>query len=319
MHKTTLAFVLILGLGGCAKPVLDIEEPSEWQRTQAQSILNTTRLDSPPAPSGSYAMLERVNSVLSSLRPAIYSVCREMHLEKEKCIETMNAYVAVYDEEKDINAFANQKNEVGIFGGLINAMTDTEIAATLAHEFAHLMFGHPAKKSTNSLIGMTIATGLAIAFSRKTGANVGSYGEEWMEVGAIAGSRAYSPAMEIEADRVAVYILKEAGYSPEAMRDAIVRLHRSVPRSKKISGASTVAWLRTHPSNDRRVAHIMASIRDAEANIPLRVNEEKTPRRIFTKRSKPKQVKELNRQQTQVLKNHGYKNEGGIWVREGPR
>ena len=29
--------------------------------------------------------------------------------------------------------------------------------------------------------------------------------------------------------------------------------------------------------------------------------------------------KELSQHETQVLKNHGYKNKGGIWVREGPR
>ena len=304
--KNSLILALSLIIGGCAKPVLDIAEPSEWQRTQAQSILNTTHLDSPPAPSSSSSTLvSRVDSVLYDIRKATYSVCREMQIEMEECTKTMNTQVTVYTEDKVINAFADGK-EVGVAGGLINAMTDTEIAATLGHEFAHIMFKHPAKKTSNSLVGMSIATGLAVLFSRKTGADISGYGGEWIDAGAIAGGLAYSPAMEIEADRVAVYILKEAGYSPQAMRDAIVRLHREAPRGKKISGASTVAYLRTHPSNDRRIAHIMASIRDAEAGVPLRRAHE----------LKPDKYREAERKNIKKL---GYAEEDGLWIKDGPR
>ena len=150
-------------------------------------------------------------------------------------------------------------------GLLLEVRVEAELAAVLAHEYAHVMLGHVEKKTRNAMAGMAIASGLAGIYAAKTGANPEAFAESWQRAGALAGSRAYSPEMEIEADRLAVYILKEAGYPPTAMRDVIVRMHRIVPaRRRGAFSPKRVGFLETHPSNDRRIAHILSAIRDAK-------------------------------------------------------
>ena len=106
-----------------------------------------------------------------------------------------------------------------------------------------------------------------------TKTNPRKYSDSWMRAGILAGARAYSPEMEIEADRLAVYILDEAGYPPTAMRDVIVRMHRIMPASKrKVSSPTRAGFLDTHPSDDRRIAHILSAIRDVRAGVPLEAN-----------------------------------------------
>ena len=308
MPRTILTVSFVLLLGGCAKPVLDIAAPSKWERDQAKTILGYTHLKQPPAPSGSQVMMGRIGRIFPEVQQSAYKVCQELYLESARCNETLNASVNVYTDEDDINAYANEKDEVGVYGGLINAMTDAEIAAVLAHEYSHIMFGHVRKKTINMLLGTALGAGIITAIANKEGVQLqANQLESAMDLGKIVGSRVYSPKMEIEADRAAVYILKKAGYPPQTMRDAIVRLYRQAPRSKKLFVTSAVAYLRTHPSNNRRMAHILMSIRNVEAGIPLRASEELRIRN------------EIKEHQFQNLKKLGYIKEGGVWVRNGPR
>ena len=316
--KTLLLLFGSVMIVSCAKPVLDIPEPAEWQRAQAQTTLNYTSLTPPPAPSGPLSMKARIDRVLPNIRFATSSVCIQLNLESVRCSEATNAPVNFVYEEQEINAYADQNDEVGMFGGLVREMgTDEEIAAVLAHELAHVMFGHPQKKMKNTLVGGAIAGGLAALYAAATKTDMSAYGEDWMRVGMRAGSNAYSPKMEIEADRLAVYTLKEAGYSPLAMRDAIVRLHRAKPPWRKGQSTSAkVGFLQTHPSDDRRIAHILASIRDAKAGVSLRDHAK-------AHRPQP-EMSEEDRQfwearAPQHPKNRGFKNEGGLWIKDGPR
>ena len=215
-------------------------------------------------------MKERLDSVLPDIRYATDQVCKRLNLEEARCTEAAFAPVTFYASKGELNAYADLYDEVGVFGGLAKISTEEELAAVVAHEFSHVMLGHVQKKVKNALAGMAIAGGLAAAYAGYTGTDASTYGEDWMRAGQVAGSRAYSPEMEIEADRLAVYILKEAGYPPTAMRDVIIRMHRAKPPKRRgLFRPKQVGFLQTHPSNDRRIAHILAAIRDAEANVPL--------------------------------------------------
>ena len=66
----------------------------------------------------------------------------------------------------------------------------------------------------------------------------------WADLGAGIGATAYSPEMELEADRAAVYILLYAGYRPEAMQDFLVRATRESARQANL-GIYTVSFLQT--------------------------------------------------------------------------
>ena len=272
MRRITLATVAAVGLSGCAKPMLDIAEPDELQRAAAQAVLDDTQLDSPPE-TISWMRGDGLDRVLNPVRFSAFKVCERLALESGRCAHVLTSKVTLYTQERTINAYADEYDDVGVFAGLIKTMgSDAELAAVIAHEFSHVMLGHVEKKTKNAIAGMAVATGLAGAFAAATGANPQSFGESWQRTGAIAGSRAYSPEMEIEADRIAIYILREAGYPTTAMRDAIVRLHRATPvRRRGLFSPSRVGFLETHPSNDRRIAHILSAIEDASTGVPLTV------------------------------------------------
>ena len=271
MWNLILMFALAM-LVGCAQPVLDIPEPSEGARASARATLDDTSLAPAPTPAsgGPLDMKARLDAVLPNIKASAWEVCRELELESARCIEAFLAPVTFFVSRQEINAYANQHDEVGVFAGLVRELREEEIAAAVAHELAHIMFGHVQKKMKNALTGMAIAGGLAAVYAGYTRSDASTYGEDWMRTGMAAGSRAYSPEMEIEADRLAVYILKDAGYPSVAMRDVIVRLHRAkLPKRRGLFSLNRVGFLQTHPSNDRRIAHILAAVRDAESGVPL--------------------------------------------------
>ena len=188
-------------------------------------------------------------------------------------MQTANVYV--YSRDPDVNAYADHRNNVGVFGGLVELSgSDGEIAAVLAHELAHIMYGHVEKKIRNALVGATLAGGFTAYAQSQSGYYDGRAVENAMILGSTIGSRAYSPEMEIEADRTAIYILREAGFSTAHMRNFIVRMSRAKPAKSRFLGLlpSRVGWLQTHPSNDRRIAHILSAIEDSAAGVPLKVS-----------------------------------------------
>ena len=52
-----------------------------------------------------------------------------------------------------------------------------------------------------------------------------------MEAGAVAGRIRYSPEMELEADQLATYIVREAGYDLRAARKLFIRMARAEQRA----------------------------------------------------------------------------------------
>ena len=54
--------------------------------------------------------------------------------------------------------------------------------------------------------------------------------ESGMQAGAVAGRIRYSPEMELEADQLATYIVREAGYDLRAARKLFIRMARAEQR-----------------------------------------------------------------------------------------
>ena len=262
-----------VALAGCSKPVLHIDEPSEMHQEIADEVLESTALG-PSRNIGSANVTSTVGRVLPPIRRASHEICWELSLPAGNCRAVLDAEVTVDPAEADPNAFADMHGNVHMHGGIVSISgSDDEVAAVLAHEFAHVMYGHVERKMSNALVGMAVAGGLALAITSDGGAHDQRTTEDFMQVGYDVGSHAYSPEMEIEADRTAIYILERAGYRPGAMRDTIVRLSRMEQAYRLGLIPHQVGFLQTHPSNDRRIAHILSAIDDAEAGYPLVVAE----------------------------------------------
>ena len=264
--------LLVFFLCGCATPVLDLPEPTNQEYAEARRLLDHHEL--PPVAafplvredSGSY--VDAYSPTKYRMREAVGRFCDRTHLGR--CDEFSNLpYPAMEYDAETINAHADQHDRIVVYSGLVDTLgVRDELGAVLAHEYAHVLLGHVDKSLTNAAVGGVLFPLLlgGIAAAADLDLHPNTYVDA-ADLGMAVGSRAYSPEMELEADRLSVYILEEAGYSLTAMRDALVRLHRTHP-SAESSGLGTVGFLETHPSDDRRLAHMLATIEDVRADVP---------------------------------------------------
>ncbi len=268
-------FATALAIAGCATPHLDIAEPDERQKAEAEATLKHAQVG-PPRKTATGQMVPTVNRVLRRVRLASHAVCTELKLPDERCKPMLETKVLVHTKKKDINAFADDDDNVGVYGGLVHHMgTDAEIAGVLAHEFAHVMYGHVESKKFNAIIGGLLLGGLAAVASAGSGGGGQQLVRDSTRLGWEFGATAYSPEMEIEADRTAVYILHKAGLPLTAMQSALLRMSRAKAERSSGTFAGTVGFLETHPSNNRRIAHLISAIEDVRAGKPLKPVEGK--------------------------------------------
>ena len=158
-----------------------------------------------------------------------------------------------------INSFAAPGHNVFINSGLILfTHTESELAAVMAHETAHEVQNHIARKLLNAqhanidslaamlatiLLGAASGSGNAIA-----GGIVASQGLAAQE------QIDYSRSVEEEADRVGLELLAAAGFDPEGMPDVFEKLMRL----QGLQDAWVPAVLIGHPMTADRVAYTRA-------------------------------------------------------------
>ena len=162
--------------------------------------------------------------------------------------ELVYTFAVVKDEE--VNAFSLPGGYVFLNEGLVErAASDDELAAVLAHEIAHIVARHAVKRYETSWGAqlLQLAT-LAAARNTSTAGGVGV---------AIQATRlAYARQDELEADRLAVRYLQEAGFDPTAMLTFLERL-RDVHEEKDLRymprGIVRPHYAMTHPFIPERI------------------------------------------------------------------
>lgn len=151
-----------------------------------------------------------------------------------------------------INAFAAPGGYVGINSGLVIAtQSESELAAVLAHEIAHVTQRHLARSlELQSRSNMPILAGLIAAIligtqSPQAGVGVAAA----VQGGAIQALLDFTRANEQEADRVGIQTLASAGLDPRAMPIFFQRLQEASRYS-----SSPPEFLSTHPVTASRIA-----------------------------------------------------------------
>lgn len=258
--------------GGCSTPVLTLQEPTNEEYVEARQSLHATVLSEFTIPPDWSVLQKEFDKIAVRVISAADRLCREVrpHYGAAKCGQIL-LRPQIYRSD-DINAFADEKDRVGILTGLLDNMrVQSEIAAVLAHEYAHVMLGHVDKKQSNTSMGILASSMLVGFLAGLSGQQLDLQTLDTAQgIGIYIGSRAYSPEMELEADRLAVYMLQKAEYPVTAMRDVLVRTNR-LKLAKRPNGTALnrVGFLETHPSNDRRMAHVLAAISDVTNGLPV--------------------------------------------------
>ena len=261
MKSRTFLVVAIaaLGLTGCAGgPMLAEPIVTQPEVHQARQVLSTHRL-APSLNLSENEMLPRLDTVWRSLWPSLVTTCQSVF--SHGCQESLSRMRIFLIQDNTVNAFADaDAHLIGIHAGLMrSAGDDDEIAAVIAHEAAHLLFGHAQKKNRNALGTQVLAGIIGIGIASQ---GYGNYTEELMSTGRQVGYLAYSPEMELEADQFAMYVLKHGNRRLSASTDLIVRLARGDVPSPVRQGDGWAGYLQTHPAHDHRLAAIQSTLND---------------------------------------------------------
>ena len=152
-----------------------------------------------------------------------------------------------------INAFAAPGGIVGINSGLIQLTeSESELAAVLAHEIAHVTQRHIARAyEAASRMSLPVAAAMMAAVILGGG---NSQISEAAITTAVAGSRQmqinFTRSNEREADSIGMQYLAGAGFDPHSMPSFFEKLQKSVANY----GGEVMDFLSTHPVNTARIA-----------------------------------------------------------------
>ncbi|MFB3060232.1 MAG: M48 family metallopeptidase [Candidatus Binatia bacterium] len=162
----------------------------------------------------------------------------------------------VIDDPEMANAFAVPGGKVAVYTGIFPAARDeTGLAVIMGHEVAHALARHGAERMSRDRIVQLGGLGLSAALGGNSQA-LQAYG-----LGASVGLiLPFSRSQELEADRIGLRLMAEAGYDPRASLDVWKRMERK--ESAKGQGAPP-GFLSTHPGYEKRTQQLRAWIPEA--------------------------------------------------------
>ncbi|MDX1570262.1 MAG: M48 family metalloprotease [Xanthomonadales bacterium] len=167
-------------------------------------------------------------------------------------------------DDDSVNAFAAPGGNIGIHSELLlTAENESEVAAVLAHEIAHVTQRHLAR-AVESAQKMSLPMTLLMLGAVLAGAGNGDAVQT-----AVVGTQAlmqqmqinFTRANEYEADRVGINTLAKAGYDPDGMASFFGKMQQI----SRTYGLEIPEFLRTHPVEATRIAE--AKNRAAQATV----------------------------------------------------
>jgi len=149
-------------------------------------------------------------------------------------------------DHNSVNAFALPGGYIYITTGLLKVLnTESQLAAILAHETAHVTARHIAQQMTRDYL---IGIGFSVA-----GSQVSSGAIRVADIVRQLESMSFSRSEEKQADEVGLDYLVKAGYTPYGMIEAMETLQRQ-------SGSRTIEFFSTHPNPENRIGYLQERI-----------------------------------------------------------
>lgn len=169
------------------------------------------------------------------------------------------SYTFTVLDDDDINAFALPGGYIHVTRGLLTlASNEAELAGVLGHEIGHVTARHAAQRyssatAANLGIGVLSILGAVAGLPSQLTQAAGS----GLQSGAAIYLQKYSRDQEMEADRLGIRYMTQAGYDPEAMvtffrkLDAWTRLEASMTETG--DAADRFDIMASHPRTGDRV------------------------------------------------------------------
>lgn len=157
--------------------------------------------------------------------------------------EAYNFTFKVLEEPKTVNAFAIPGGHIYVTSGLMQlAGSEAELASVLAHEIAHVTERHIAERMATNY-GVQALAGAALGQSPGTVTQLAS---SVLQQGFLMK---YSRSQELQADRVGLGYLRQAGYNPHAAISIFQKLAKG-------GDESAPTFLSSHPATDQRIEQL---------------------------------------------------------------
>lgn len=152
-------------------------------------------------------------------------------------------------DPETLNAFALPGGQVFITYGLLTKLHDeAQLAGVLGHEIGHVVNRHAAEHMATGQLGQLLAMATGVAVSDEDGR-----GQRAAMVAAMVNQMVqlkYSRGDELEADRVGMDYMSQAGYDPSAMLGVMRIL------AEASQGGRAPELLSTHPYPEQRLEAI---------------------------------------------------------------
>lgn len=152
-----------------------------------------------------------------------------------------------------INAFALPGGFIGInYGLFLKSGSESELAAVLAHEIAHVSQRHHARAyevASDSNIPVLAALIAAIVLGSQDN-QIGQAAMASIAAGTIQKQIDFTRNNEKEADRIGIGLLAAAGFDPHTMS----KFFEHLQQESRLYGLQAPEFLRTHPVNESRIA-----------------------------------------------------------------
>lgn len=156
-------------------------------------------------------------------------------------------------DSETINAFALPGGQVFVTVGLYNQLqSEGQLAGVLAHEIGHAVARHSAQQIAQQQLTQGLTGAVVIASYDPQNPNSAATGQIALVVGQLINMR-YSREHELQADRLGVRFMGQAGYDPRALIEVMRILAES-------GGASPPEFFSTHPNPENRITAIEEAI-----------------------------------------------------------
>ncbi|MDK3017441.1 M48 family metallopeptidase [Pseudodonghicola flavimaris] len=255
----------ICGLTTACGTTYQLPELGAGQSDTATRMFAEARAEGPRQPLSAAAAERRFQRVAARIQPTGRRYCET--LAREGSSIDCNVALEIDRKMKQRNAYFTYDGKAPVIRismpMLQDSASDDEVAFILGHEYGHLIGRHIQKQQQQALAGALI---LGVITAAAT-ANASSYNpntvSQSMDLGAAAGSMAYSQTYELESDTLGTRIADAAGYDP-------VKGAKFFARSEAArTTAGNLSFWGTHPPDAKRLATVLATKQQIDANIGL--------------------------------------------------
>ena len=150
-----------------------------------------------------------------------------------------------------LNAFALPGGYIGVnTGTIVGAQSESELAAVLAHEIAHVTQRHMARMASNQGKLSTAALAAMVVAILARNSEAGSAAAAIGQAGAITAQIGFTREFERESDRIGFQTLEKSGFDVRAMPSFFLRMQKT----GRLYENNAPAYLQTHPITTERIA-----------------------------------------------------------------